>query len=134
MENRISLITLGVADLERSIRFYEDGLKFSRQPFDSEKIAFFKLQSGQMLALFPMSDLAKDACLPSIPNNGGFRGITLAHNVEAKEDVKKLLEEAKAAGAKILKEAQEPEWGGLSGYFADPDGHAWEVAYPPLEF
>ena len=134
VENRVSVITLGVSDLETSIRFYESGLKFPRQPFDSEKIAFFKLYSGQILALFPIGELAEDACLPNTPSNGGFRGMTLAHNVEAEEDVEKLLEEAKAAGGTILKEAQEPEWGGLSGYFADPDGHAWEVAYPPLVF
>ncbi|WP_426752384.1 VOC family protein [Myxococcus sp. Y35] len=131
MENRITLITLGVADLARSIRFYEDGLKLPRHAFNSDTIAFFRLQANQMLALFPIDALADDTCQPRAADDRAFRGITLAHNVGSREEADAILEEARAAGARILKPGQEPPWGGWSGYFADPDNHVWEVAWQP---
>ncbi|MEO9341169.1 VOC family protein [Mesorhizobium sp. SB112] len=125
------MITLGVADLDRSIRFYEDGLKLPRHAFDGDKIAFFRLQANQMLALFPIDALADDACLPRPTDDSAFRGITLAHNVGSKDQVDTILEEARTAGARVLKPGQEPPWGGWSAYFSDPDNHVWELAWQP---
>lgn len=131
MENRITLITLGVVDLSRSIHFYEHGLNFPRHAFAGDTIAFFRLQSPQMLALFPIDALADDAGLPRPCHSSAFRGITLAHNVGSKAEVDAVLEQAQSAGAQILKLGQEPPWGGWSGYFADPDNHVWEIAWQP---
>lgn len=127
MEQRISVITLGVADLERSRRFYEDGLGWRRGNRHDE-VAFFQA-GGMVLALFSREALAADAGLPD--DEGGFRGIALAYNTRTKEEVDAVLAEAEAAGAPILKRAQETFWGGYAGYFADPDGHPWEVAWNP---
>jgi catechol 2,3-dioxygenase-like lactoylglutathione lyase family enzyme len=119
MEPRISITTLGVADLERLTRFYRDGLGL---PHDSETqgISFFPLQ-GAWLALYPRHVLAADANQDSA--GSGFSGVTFAHNVRSKGEVDRLLALAEAAGADIIKPAQDAEWGGYSGYFADPDGH-----------
>lgn len=125
MEQRISLITLGVADLERSRRFYEEGLGW-RAGYVSEEVVFFQA-GGMVLALFPRAALAADARL--VDTGGSFGGIALAHNVRSREQVDAVLAEAAAAGAAILKPAQDADWGGYSGYFADPDGHPWEVAW-----
>ncbi|HTN73931.1 MAG TPA: VOC family protein [Pirellulaceae bacterium] len=125
MQARISMITLGVADLERSIAFYEQGLQFPRRP-TSAPVAFFTL-SGTWLALYGHEALAEDAGVA--PQSSGFRGITLAHNVSTKAEVVSVLEQAAAAGGKIIKPAQDAFWGGYYGYFADPDGHLWEVAW-----
>lgn len=127
MEPRISIVTLGVADLERAITFYRDGLGLPMQD-NGEDIAFFALK-GTWLALYPREALAEDATVDA--SGSGFSGVTLAHNVRSREAVDVLLETAKAAGARIVKPAQETFWGGYSGYFADPDGHLWEVAWNP---
>lgn len=129
MEARISLVTLGVRDLERSIVFYRDGLHWPLSGASSKEIAFFRT-GGAVLALFPYVELAADANLS--PDGAGFGGITLAHNVASKELVDTVLAEAHAAGATILKPATEAPWGGYSGYFADPDGYPWEVAWNPF--
>ena len=127
MEQRLSLVTLGVADLERSRRFYEDGLGWRRGNAHAE-VVFFQL-GGIVLALFARSALAADASLAAA--GSGFGGIVLAHNARSKDEVDAVLAEAKAAGATILKPAQDAFWGGYCGYFADPDGHPWEVAWNP---
>ena len=127
MEQRISLITLGVSNLERSGKFYER-LGWRRAVANAEGIIFF--QAGAMaLALYPRSHLAKDAHAP--PDGHGFAGISLAYNARTRDEVDKVMAEAEAAGAKILKPAQDAFWGGYSGYFADPDDFAWEVAWNP---
>ena len=128
MKPYISMITLGVKDLKKSIEFYEKGLGLPRMPFDGE-IAFFEL-NGTWLGLYPNDELAKDAEVPA--EGSGFRGVTLSHNLESKEEVDKQLIEAEKVGATIIKPAQEVDWGGYSGYFADPDGHLWEVAWNPF--
>ncbi|MBN2387130.1 MAG: VOC family protein [Anaerolineales bacterium] len=129
MEPRISIITLGVADLERSIAFYRDGLGLPTTYTEGEGIAFFQLK-GTWLALYPSNALAEDACLP--PERTRFGGFTLAYNVASKEQADRALTQALQAGATLLKPAAEAFWGGYSGYFADPDGHPWEVAWNPL--
>ena len=129
MNPRISLITLGVSDLARSRRFYEEGLRLPVRPFDSEGVVFFDLK-GTVLSLFPRQELAKDATVAD--DGSGFAGFSLAHNVESKEAVNVLLDKAVAAGAKLVKPAQDVFWGGYSGYFADPDGFLWEVAWNPF--
>lgn len=127
MDPRISIITLGVSDLARSIHFYRDGLGLPLSS-DNDGIAFFKTR-GTQLALYPRDKLAEDVGVP--PQGSGFAGITLAHNVRSKAEVDAVLQRAEAAGAHIVKPAQDVFWGGYSGYFADPDGHLWEVAWNP---
>ena len=127
MEQRLSLVTLGVADLERSRRFYEDGLGWRRGNAHAE-VVFFQL-GGAILGLFSRDALAADARLPSA--GSGFGGITLAYNARTRAEVDAVLAEAAAAGAEILKPAEDTFWGGYAGYFADPDGHPWEVAWNP---
>jgi len=128
MEPRISIVTLGVADLARSVEFYRDGLGLPQWADANHTIAFFALQ-GAWLALYPRDALAEDANVP--PEGGGFSGVTLAHNVGSQREVDTVMTEAEAAGATIVKPAWEAFWGGYSGYFADPDGHLWEVAWNP---
>jgi catechol 2,3-dioxygenase-like lactoylglutathione lyase family enzyme len=128
MSPAISVITLGVADLARSRRFYCEGLGFRDSNHSDEQIVFLHA-GGVMLALYPRHLLAEDALLP--PAGSGFGGITLARNLGTKEEVDEALARAEKAGARILKSAREVFWGGYSGYFADPDGHPWEVAYNP---
>lgn len=127
MEPRLSFVTLGVADLETATRFYEEVLEF-KQISDSPAISFFEL-GKTWLALFPREELAADAGIPA--KGSGFPGFTLAHNVRSREDVDLLLEQVEARGGRIVKRAKEAEWGGYSGYFADPDGFLWEVAWNP---
>lgn len=127
MEARISLITLGVSDLETSIRFYRDGLKLPKRD-GPDGIAFFEMK-GTWLSLYPHESLADDATVQG--SGSGFRGFTLAHNVASPEEVDRVLEEAVAAGARLVKPGQKVFWGGYSGYFADPDGFLWEVAWNP---
>ncbi len=130
MKPKISLITLGVESLERSLKFYRDGLGFEIHNYkESEGVVFFKME-GSWLSLYPREELAKDARVPSEGN--GFRGITLAHNVVSKEEVDSVFNLAISVGASAIKTPEEVEWGGYSGYFADPDGHLWEVAYNPF--
>jgi len=128
MEPRVSIITLGVSDLARSVRFYRDGLGLPLREGSGDAIAFFETK-GTWLALFPREALAADASVDS--NGAGFRGFTLAHNVRSREAVDELLREAQAAGAAIAKPAKDADWGGYSGYFSDPDGFLWEVAWNP---
>ncbi len=127
MQPRISIITLGVADLERSVRFYRDGLKLPQRE-GPDTIAFFELR-GTWLSLYPHELLAEDATIPA--DGSGFRGFTLAHNVESPEEVDRTLQEAVDAGATLIKPGQKVFWGGYSGYFTDPDGFLWEVAWNP---
>jgi uncharacterized protein len=127
MEQRLSVVTLGVTDLERARRFYEEGLGWQRGNRHAE-VVFFQLP-GMVLALFGRSDLAADAKLPAA--GSGFGGITLAYCTRSREEVDAVLAQAAAAGATILKPAEDAFWGGYSGYFADPDGHPWEVAWNP---
>jgi uncharacterized protein len=127
MEQRLSLVTLGVADLERSRRFYEDGLGW-RRGNQHEEVAFYQL-GGMVLALWGQDALAQDARLPGAGN--GFGNIALAYNTRSREEVDTVLGEAAAAGAEILKPAEATPWGGYAGYFADPDGHLWEIAWNP---
>jgi catechol 2,3-dioxygenase-like lactoylglutathione lyase family enzyme len=129
MEPRISFITLGVRDFQRSVKFYRDGLGFPLSSASKGDIAFFKM-SGVVLALYPSDKLAEDAQVP--PDGSGFQGVTLAHNVRRREEVNEVLSLAAAAGGTITKPAQEVFWGGYSGYFADPDGHLWEVVWNPF--
>lgn len=128
MKPSLSIVTLGVADLGRAVSFYRDGLGWSLSGASNENIAFFKT-NGTVLALHPREKLAADA--NTEPEGSGFSGFTLAHNVSHKEQVALILGEAEAAGASIVKEAQDVSWGGYSGYFADPDGYLWEVAWNP---
>ena len=126
MEPRISLVTLGVADMARARRFYE-ALGW-RASGPGEGVTFFQA-GGMILSLYGRAALAEDAHLPA--EGTGFGGITLAYNVRERADVDHVLEEAREAGATILKLAEEVFWGGYSGYFADPDGHPWEIAWNP---
>jgi catechol 2,3-dioxygenase-like lactoylglutathione lyase family enzyme len=127
MEQRVSLITLGVADLKRSREFYER-LGWRRSMAQAEGVVFFQA-GGMALALYPRLNLAKDANIA--PEGHGFNGIALAYNTRNRAEVDSVLKEAAAAGAAVLKLAQEAFWGGYSGYFADPDGFLWEVAWNP---
>lgn len=129
MKAKISLITLGVGDLERSIRFYRDGLGFVPQG-EYDDVAFFPLDNV-MLSLYPREKLAADALTENTPA-GGFPGFTLAHNVASPETVDEVIAFAVAAGARLVKTARKADWGGYSGYFADPDGFLWEVAWNPF--
>jgi hypothetical protein len=134
MESRISLITLGVADLERSFRFYRDGLGLPTQMTPEKGIVVFAT-SGTRLALYPYEKLAEDVgCKPSARDKGkpAFSGVTLGHCARSREEVDRLLALAQEAGGKIVKKAQNTSWGGYSGYFTDPDGYPWEVAYSDL--
>jgi uncharacterized protein len=128
MEQRLSIITLGVADLARSQEFYER-LGWRKSSASSEGIVFFQA-GGMALALYPREELAKDA--NSAAEGQGFRGITIAFNTRSREEVDAVLAEAEKCGAKIMKPAQEAFWGGYSGYFADPDSFLWEVAWNPF--
>ena len=125
----ISIVTLGVLDLERSVRFYTQGLGLSLSSHSNRDIAFFEL-AGSWLALYSRAALAADAGMAA-GEPGAFTGITLAHNVADRETVDKVLQTAVAAGADIVKPAQDAFWGGYSGYFKDPDGYLWEVAWNP---
>jgi uncharacterized protein len=131
MKSRITIITLGVTDLPRAIKFYRDGLGFPTEANDDAAIAIF-MTTGVRLALYPKKALAEDISGNVELSQGGFGGITLAHNVETKEEVAEVLALAEKAGGKIVKPAQDVFWGGHSGYFADLDGYYWEVAWAPM--
>ncbi|MEP2534010.1 VOC family protein [Shimia sp.] len=128
MEQRVSLITLAVSELEASAAFYE-AMGWRRVDSPDGVIAFDLI--GQTLGLYPKAKLAEDMGL-SPEDIGGFSGVTFAHNVRSAEDVAPILARAKAAGGKILKPAADIFWGGHIGYFSDPDGHVWEVAHNPF--
>jgi len=127
MKARISMITLGVRDLKRSREFYEIGLGFPRVESPPE-VVFFSL-NGTWLGLYARDDLAKDAAVS--PHGDGFSGIALAHNVLSADEVDELLRLAVSAGGTLVKPGKKAVWGGYSGYFADPDGFLWELAYNP---
>jgi uncharacterized protein len=134
MKPRISYVTLGVDDLDRAVHFYRDGLGLQTKGIvgaeDEEGgVAFFELDGGVVLALWPRTSIAKDTGLP--PGGPNETEFTLAHNVASIEEVDEVMAEAGRAGARILKPAQATFWGGYSGYFQDPDGHVWEVAWNP---
>ena len=128
MEPRISFITLGVDDLPRSVEFYRDGLGLPLFDENTESIAFFRTE-GTWLALYPRAALADDVGIDT--EGSGFSGVTLAHNVRSREEVDTMLAVAVAAGAKLVKPAEDVFWGGYSGYFSDPDGYLWEIAWNP---
>lgn len=133
MEPRISLITLGVRDLERSLQFYRDGMGLPTTWTPDKGVVFFKT-SGTVLALYPYDKLAEDAQVTPPPEPPKFNGMVLAHNVREKEEVDAVVERAIAAGAKRERPAAETFWGGYSGYFSDPDGYLWEVAWGAFPF
>lgn len=130
MKPHITIVTLGVEDLQRAIEFYHNGLGFPlMDEGDTESIAFFKLE-GIIFGLYPRDKLAEDITIS--PEGSGFQGFTLAHNVGSPEEVDKTLAEAVAAGAELVKPGQKVFWGGYSGYFKDLDGFYWEVAHNPF--
>jgi len=130
MKPKVGLIGLGVRDLERALRFYRDGLGFPTHNYkDGDAIVFFRME-GSWLSVYGWDALAADAEVPA--EGSGFRGFTLAHNEPRAADVDRVFAEALAAGATAVKQPQKVFWGGYSGYFADPDGHLWEVAYNPF--
>lgn len=134
MKPRITLITLGVDDLERSLRFYRDGLGLQTEgivgtQFEHGAVAFFDLQRGLKLALWPRASISHDSGIPlGSPSATEF---TIGHNVSSKAEVDAVMEQAKKAGAVIVKPAHDTFWGGYAGYFQDPDRHLWEVAWNP---
>jgi uncharacterized protein len=130
MEPRISIITLGVSDFVRSLRFYRDALGWPTRATETSDIAFFNT-IGARFAIYPLEKLAEDISPALAPTRSGFGGITFAHNVRTREEVAMVLAHAEAAGARIVKPAQDAVWGGHSGYFTDPDGYYWEVAFAP---
>lgn len=127
MEQRLSLITLGVRDLALSTRFYE-ALGWRRSVRGAEGVSFF--QAGSLgLSLYPLRDMARDAGIAA--ERSGFAGISLAYNTRTRNEVDTVLADAEAAGGRLIRPADETSWGGYVGYFADPDGHLWEVAWNP---
>lgn len=128
MKSRMSMITLAVDDITRSVMFYEKGLGFPRFG-DDEKVAFFKL-NGTWLGLYGKSALAEDAGVSA--EGSGFNAFAIAHNVTSEEEVEGVMDQALSAGAELVKKPQKVFWGGFSGYFRDPDGHLWEIAYNPF--
>jgi catechol 2,3-dioxygenase-like lactoylglutathione lyase family enzyme len=128
MEPRLSIVTLGVADVARARRFYET-LGFRASSTSNESVTFFDA-GGVVLAVFGRAALAQDAHVAD--STSGFSGVTVAHNCRSEPDVDAVIEEAVAAGGRLVKPAQRVFWGGYSGYFADPDGHLWEVAHNPF--
>ena len=134
MEPRLTVLTLGVADLERAVAFYRDGLGFPTEgitgrEFEHGAVAFFDLAGGLRLALWPRTSIAHDTGLPA--DAPGATGFTLGHNVTSRADVDQVMETARRAGARIVKPAGNTFWGGYAGYFQDPDGHLWEVVWNP---
>jgi uncharacterized glyoxalase superfamily protein PhnB len=130
MNPRISMITLGVSDIGKSLAFYRDGLGFPTHNYKpGDENVMFRLY-GSWLGLYPRDRLAEDATVSS--EGSGFRGVTLSHNVSSKLGADRLFQHAVAAGATPVKKPQDVFWGGYSGYFADPDGHLWEVAWNPF--
>jgi hypothetical protein len=130
----ITVLTLGVADLERSLRFYKEGLGLPTdgiigKEFEYGAVAFFKLQGGLMLALWPRKSLSHDSGLPI--EAASSTEFNIGHNVRSRAEVDAVMKQAKAAGAVIVKGARDTFWGGYAGYFKDPDGHLWEAVWNP---
>lgn len=135
MKPVITVLTLGVDDLERAFAFYRHGLGFSSpgivgQSYENGAVAFFNLASGLKLALWPRRSLAADTGLPLSPGPGALE-LSIGHNVGSRQEVEQVLDQAAKAGARIVKPAQPTFYGGYAGYFQDPDGHLWEVAWNP---
>ncbi len=134
MKARLTVITIGVDDLERSLRFYRDGLGLKTEgiigrEFENGAVAFFDFQAGLKLAIWPRKSISRDSGLPlSSPSP---TECTLGHNVSSREEVNAVMEQAKNAGAVIVKPAQDTFWGGYAGYFQDPDQHLWEIVWNP---
>lgn len=134
MKPRITLITLAVEDLERSLKFYRDGLGFETKgivgtEFEHGAVAFFDLENGLKMALWPRTSLSHDTGILNL--NPAPLELSLGHNVRSCTEVDAVMTQAKRAGARIVKEARETFYGGYAGYFADPDGHLWEIAWNP---
>jgi len=134
MKPRITVITLGVDDLERAVHFYRDGLGLKTEgivgkEFEYGAVAFFDLQSGLKLAVWPRKSIARDAGLPMAGNSA--TEFTLGHNVASRAEADAVMHQARDAGAVIVKPAQDTFWGGYAGYFQDPDGHLWEIVWNP---
>ncbi len=134
MKPRVTVITLGVDDLDQACRFYRDGLGLQTDgivgtEFEHGAVAFFRLEGGVMLALWPRSSISHDSGVPVTPPSP--TDFTLGHNVASREEVDRVMAEAAAAGASVIKPAADTFWGGYAGYFQDPDGHLWEVVWNP---
>ena len=134
MKPRITMLTLGVDDLERALAFYRDGLGLATpgiigREFEHGAAAFFDLESGVKLAIFARDDLAHDAGIRKTPRSA--TEFSIGHNVRSEQEVDLVLAQAARAGATVVKPARKTFWGGYAGYFADPDGHLWEVAFNP---
>jgi uncharacterized protein len=134
MKPRITVITIGVNDLERSVKFYRDGLGLPTQgivgkEFEYGAVAFFDLQNSVKLAVWPRKSIARDSGVPLQPPSA--TELTIGHNLNSKNEVNETMEQARKAGAKIVKPADDTFWGGYAGYFQDPDGHLWEVLWNP---
>jgi uncharacterized protein len=134
MEARIAVLTIAVDDLERSLAFYRDGLGLPTagivgREFEHGAVAFFDLQHGAKLAIFPRDDLARDAGLPKTPPSA--TEFSIGHNVRSEQEVAAVMRQAERAGATVIKPAQKTFWGGYAGYFADTDGHLWEIMFNP---
>jgi catechol 2,3-dioxygenase-like lactoylglutathione lyase family enzyme len=134
MKQRINLLTLGVDDLERSLRFYRDGLGLRTKgivgkEFEHGAVVFFDLSEGMKVALYERKNLAWDCGLEL--QSGKSAAFSIGHLVNSKEEVDDIMEQAKLAGADIVKNAEKTFWGGYAGYFQDPDGHLWEIAWNP---
>ena len=134
MKPRITVITLGVDDLEKSLVFYRDGLGLPMrgiigEEFEYGTVVFFDLQNGLKLALWPRKNISRDSTIPIQPPSA--TELTIGHNVNSKKEVDTLIRQAKEGGARIIKPAEDTFWGGYAGYFQDPDGHLWEVVWNP---
>jgi len=134
MKPRVTILTLGVDDLRRAVAFYRDGLGLHTEgiigeEFEYGAVAFFHLEGGIRLALWPRASIARDTNLPEGPRSA--TEFTLGHNVRSKEEVDAVMAAAVRAGARVIKPAQETFWGGYAGYFQDPDEHLWEIAWNP---
>ena len=127
MDQRLSVVTLGVRDIARARRFYEQGLGWHRDAGEDD-VAFYQA-GGMVIALFAWPSLAEDAGVSE--EGSGFRGLSLAYNCRSKDEVNAVLDEARRAGANVLVEGRDTFWGGYGGYFTDPDGHIWEAAWNP---
>jgi catechol 2,3-dioxygenase-like lactoylglutathione lyase family enzyme len=130
MKAKIGLITLGVADVIRSLLFYREGLGFPVHNYKEGDDAIFFALEGSWLSIYPREKLAEDAEVSA--EGSGFSGITLAHNVGSRQEVDAVFDQAIRAGARPVKIPQDVFWGGYSGYFSDPDGHLWEIAWNPF--
>ncbi len=129
MKPKLAIITLGVSNMATAKKFYEQGMGLIPEKESSDTITFYDM-NGVWLSLYPEDKLAEDVTIS--PEGNGFSGVTIAHNEPSKEEVRKVIGEARRAGARIVKEPQDVFWGGYSGYFEDPDGHLWEIAYNPF--